>query len=118
MRRNDRIMLLLERSCFCFLGLLPFYFFLPYRIFFSQADVTPERQAVLDRLSSGQVFPSSTARSNGAGKEGQNGGGTGSSYANGSIRDPPAQPNFVGGPRCGRRCFRGVVAVAAGGACS
>lgn len=74
--------------------------------FCSQADVTPERQAVLDRLSSGQVFrPSaSAATANGNdGKEGSGVGGGSSSYGNGGLRlpgDPPAQPNFVGGTRC------------------
>ncbi|CAM9660149.1 unnamed protein product [Ectocarpus sp. 6 AP-2014] len=74
----------------------------------TQADVTPERQAVLDRLSSGQVFrPSvSTANANGTdGKEGSGAGG-GSGYDNGGLRLPgdlPAQPNFVGGARSGGR---------------
>ena len=80
-----------------------------------QADVTPERQAVLDRLSGGQVLPAlsssssslssprSGAAGGGGGNEAGNGSGSGSgAYGNGVLRapgDPPAQPNFVGGAR-------------------
>ena len=77
--------------------------------FIFQADVTPERQAVLDRLSGGQVLPalssssssSSSPRSgglSGVGGRGEGGNGSGP-YGNGVLRapgDPPAQPNFVG----------------------
>lgn len=61
-----------------------------------QADVTPERQAVLDRLSSGHVFPSSSALA--GSRVGDEGGGS-----NGALRapgDPPApQPNLMGTTR-------------------
>eukprot|EP00752_Nemacystus_decipiens_P001861 g1793.t1 len=75
----------------------------------AQADVTPERQAVLDRLSNGQVFPDPSHKANGnGGKEGDGSGGGG--FGNGAIRlpsEPPAQPNFVGGSRSGRKGGRG-----------
>ncbi|CAN0295657.1 unnamed protein product, partial [Laminaria digitata] len=87
---------------------------------YPQADVTPERQAVLDRLSGGQVLPSlsssstsSLPRSGGAagvGDGGLGGNGSGGAFGNGVLRapgDPPAQPNFVGGTRSGRRGGRG-----------
>ncbi|CAN0254260.1 unnamed protein product, partial [Ectocarpus sp. 4 AP-2014] len=74
----------------------------------TQSDVTPERQAVLDRLSSGQVFRSSVPTTNADGTNGKEGSGAGggSGYDNGGLRlpgDPPAQPNFVGGARSGGR---------------
>ncbi|CBJ32982.1 conserved unknown protein [Ectocarpus siliculosus] len=74
----------------------------------TQADVTPERQAVLDRLSSGQVFRPSVSAANANGTDGKEGSGAGggSGYDNGGLRlpgDPPAQPNFVGGARSGGR---------------
>ena len=99
MSHLNRFFVFLFRVLFCF---LPFFF---------KADVTPERQAVLDRLSNGQVFPASSQKVNGngggtgnGGKDGDGSGGGG--FGNGVMRlpgDPPAQPNFVGGPRCAKR---------------
>lgn len=65
-----------------------------------QADVTPERQVILDRLSSGKVFPPSSSS---LGQSGDNSSSDtttmiGSVYGNGSPRMPndlPAQPSFV-----------------------
>lgn len=53
---------------------------------------------MLDRLSSGQVFPLATKTPGGGGGSE----GNGSSYGNGVLRvpgEPPAQPSFVGGRR-------------------
>lgn len=64
-----------------------------------QADVTPERQSILDRLCSGKVFPPPPAP--GRGVDGGGGGevtAIGAVYGNGTSRLPndlPAQPSFV-----------------------
>lgn len=66
-----------------------------------KSDVTPERQAVLDRLSSGNVFPPApkAQRSAGASDAHDKMNGNTNGPLLGLPGDLPAQPNFVGGSR-------------------